>query len=824
MKVMKNCKNIFALLVIALMGLSLVGCSNEDDLDTNQYLGDVALNVYGPSPLMRGGTLRFLGSNLDQVAQVEIPGIAAITSIEVVKSGVPSEIRVVVPHDGPQEGFVKLITKSGKELTTKTKLAFTQGLNPANITMPAKAKAGDKIRITVPETGDEYLDIIHMVEFADGVLVGEAAFSAHNRYVIELTVPEEAQTGKLTLYTADLTTAEAAVGDLDYQMIQTETTLEIQQPATTKIASPRGEAGGQGTVTAKAGETIVLSGSLYNIVAGVKAGGIAVAEPQITAQTITFALPAEAPDGDIVLVCKSGVEVVAGSFVTVKPTKAVAAPVPVKAGKALTISGADMNLVTSVEFPNADAQSGEAIQVAADKVVVAAVPDKATEGNLVLRMANGSGVEVPFKLVMPTVTGYDHSSVSAGGALTIKGTDLDLIKTVKFGDSDIVKVEGSETAIALHVPMNAQNGKPTLALANGVTIEGPELNISEALFCYITEMPGEDVELKAGGTLSVPVANGDKLTSVQIKGADCQYVLVNNKTQLIIGVPDNAGKGSEVKLISSNGSISYKLDFIPNTEVTTVLWTGTADLAGWSWNWEVGKGTQGDDNPNMFVDMDLQEGDIIRIYLTAYNDWWQVQFFDGHWAGQTEIGVATGLENGNNINSGIYNLEEHGGCIEIPVTATLREQLTTLTDWGMCWIIQGEGVVVTKIAATHYVSLETVVWTGEAVADDWGNQPMLLSDGATELLEAGLKVGSIIRCYLTPTDASWNCQVYDGHWHGQFVGCDFNQDNWNLADHNGAIEFTVTDAIFAELTTPGGWGSSFLLNGDNVICTKVTIE
>ena len=164
---MKKIKNIFALLVVALAGLSLTACS-EDDLDTNQYQSGVVLNVYGPSPLMRGGMLRFLGSNLDQVAQVEIPGIAAITDIEVIKSGVPSEIRVAVPHDGPQEGFVKLITKSGQELITKTELRFTQGLNPANITMPAQAKAGDRIRITVPETSDEYLDIIHMVEFADG--------------------------------------------------------------------------------------------------------------------------------------------------------------------------------------------------------------------------------------------------------------------------------------------------------------------------------------------------------------------------------------------------------------------------------------------------------------------------------------------------------------------------------------------------------------------------------------------------------------------------------------------------------------------------------
>ena len=834
---MKDFKNIFALLVVALVGLSLTGCS-EDDLDTNQYQNGVALNVYGPSPLMRGGMLRFLGSNLDQVAQVEIPGVAAITDIEVVKAGVPSEIRVVVPHDGPEEGFVKLITKSGQTITTKTELRFTQGLNPANITMPAQAKAGDKIQITVPSDGDEYLDIIHMVEFTEGVQVGEAAFSAHTRYVIELTVPEEAQTGKLNLYTVDLTNAEVAENAVDYQIIQTESTIEILLPTTTKIASPRGEAASQGSITVKAGETVTLTGTLYNSVAGVKVGGITVSDPAIAAQSISFALPAEAPDGDIVLVCKSGVEVTVGSFTCVKPSQTVATPAPVKAGKELTVSGADIDLVVSVEFPDAGAQSGDDISVEAGKVVVNAVPEKATQGNLVLRMANGDGVEVPFTLVVPTATGYSSSNVSAGGQLTINGTDLDLIKTVQFGESDVVSVEGTETAITLTVPMNAQSGKPTLTLANGTTIEAPELSISEALFCYIKEMPGDDVELKAGQSLSLTVANGDKLTGVQIKGTDCQYVLMNNNTQLIVGIPDNAGKGSEVKLISSNGEITYKMDFIPNTEVTTVLWTGAADLAGWSWNWQIGDGTEGAANPNMFADMDLQEGDIIRIYATAYNDWWQVQFFDGHWGGQAEIGNATGLDNGNNINSGIYNLAEHDGAIEIPVTAALKEQLTTLTDWGYCWILQGEGVVITKIAVTHYTVLEQTLWSGDLDFNGWGinwqiGDGTAGADNPQMFVEAGLKAGMTIRLYLNAYNDWWQVQFFDGHWGGQEEignatglnnGNNINSGIWNLDEHNGCIEIPVTATLAEQLTTLTDWGYCWILQGEGCRAVKITVE
>ena len=155
--------------------------------------------------------------------------------------------------------------------------------------------------------------------------------------------------------------------------------------------------------------------------------------------------------------------------------------------------------------------------------------------------------------------------------------------------------------------------------------------------------------------------------------------------------------------------------------MNTVLWTGLADLKNWTFNWEIGKGTNGDNNPNMFKDMDLQAGDVIRVYVTPVDGWWMVKFYDGHWAEHTEAGVAAGIGETCEISGNNYNLDEHGGCIEFKATDKMVEQLTTLTDWGMCWVMMGQAVI-TKISVTHYNSLETTVWTGEAVADDWGNQ------------------------------------------------------------------------------------------------------
>ena len=820
---MKNFKYIYTLLVMALVGLSLTACS-EDNLDTNQYKGGISLNAYGPNPVMRGGTLRFVGSNLDQVASIQIPGVSPITNYETVKAGIPSEIRVTVPKDGPTEGIVVLTTKDNQTLQTVTALTYTEPIEFESFS-PASAMPGDVVTIK----GD-YLNLIYSLAFAEKVIIGEKDFLSHDRYTITVAVPEEAKTGKIELYTADLTVSSDE--ELDYQIIQSESAIEIGVPTITKLKG-RNEAEALGNITAKAGEQVTITGTYFNMIEDVTVGGVSGTNLKIAndGTGVVFTLPAEAPDGDIILVCKSGIEVPAGTLTTVKPTDCVASPNPVKAGQALTVNGNDMDLVIDIIFADKDGNfvinNNQNIINTKDAYAVT-VPETAIEDVLKLAMANGELIEVSFKLVKPTVTGYNVNPASAGSPLQVTGTNLDLVKSVTFGDTDNdadkFEVNADGTVITVTVPMAGKSGKPMFNLANGTYVEGSDLQINEAVFCYFTELPDEEAELKAGESFMLPVANGDKLTGVEIDGTACQYVLTNSN-QLIIGIPDNAKKGSKVRLISSNGEITYTIDFIPNTEVTTVLWTGTVDLGSWSLNWEIGKGAFGDNNPNMFKDMDLQEGDIIRVSITPYNDWWNVKFYDGHWADQKEAGVAAGIGETCEINAGNYKPAEHGGAIEFTATAKMVEQLTTLTDWGMCWIVNGEGVVITKIAVTHYNSLETTLWEGNEDLGEWTNQPYILSDGGKELQDLGAKAGQIIRCYGERKTSDWQLQVLEGHWSDN----DHPYGNWGSwsdseMDANGCLAFELTQTMLDRAYTSQGWGGVFVAQGKNFILKKITIE
>lgn len=186
---MKNKLNISALFMTCLMLFSLVvytSCEKSDDVDTNQMSGEIALNSFGPSPAMRGGELRFIGTNLDQVSSIDLPGAEGITDIKKVSQ---YEVRITIPQTA-QPGYVVLNTSKG-EIQTKTPISYQEPISITDFS-PKSAKAGDVIKIE-----GEYLNIIEEIIFADNVHVLKADFVSQSRQVIEVKVPVDAQTGKL---------------------------------------------------------------------------------------------------------------------------------------------------------------------------------------------------------------------------------------------------------------------------------------------------------------------------------------------------------------------------------------------------------------------------------------------------------------------------------------------------------------------------------------------------------------------------------------------------------------------------------------------------
>lgn len=484
-----------------LAGLSFTAC-DSDNLATDQYGNEIRLNSFGPCPVLRGGVLTFLGSNLDQIESITLPGVAPITAIEVVKAGKISEIRIEVPKENCEEGLVQLTTKKGDILTTVTPVSYIENIRLDNIFVGAtegnlSGKVGDVVTIK----GD-YLNLIHSVIFADNVEVGEEAFLTHDRYTILVPIPVQAKSGRIQISDANPEGANTMYSD---------EAIEIALPTAVALDG----------VVVKSGNEITISGTDLDQIESVIIGGVTIEKDDLTVssdgKTITFALPDNAVDGDIALVTASGVFIPAGTFQSVVPSELTAAPAPVKNGEVITVSGKDLDVVRSISF--AGAGDGE-IKTQSETTLTAVVPETATAGDLTLTMGNGKQVTVAYTLVEPTVTGFTPAELMAGNLVRIQGTDLDLVAKVIF-PGEGAEVESKDfsaqtaSAIGLTVPTTAEGTGCTLVLKNGTKI-----NVASGL----TIAPATD---PAVSSISSPCNPGKEVT---IEGKN-----FNNMQNLYIG-------------------------------------------------------------------------------------------------------------------------------------------------------------------------------------------------------------------------------------------------------------------------------------------------
>ena len=169
-------------------GLLFNACEKEEESD------EIVLFSWGPSPALRGGDLKFIGENLDKVTSILLPDSiegGGITTIEVntFKTKTPPLLVIAVPEDA-DPGYVILKTPQG-DITTKTLLGISEPISIDTI-YPASVRPGAMITIE----GD-FLYLIKSVIFSTNKV--DTEFVSQSKTKIETMVPEDAQTGIITL-------------------------------------------------------------------------------------------------------------------------------------------------------------------------------------------------------------------------------------------------------------------------------------------------------------------------------------------------------------------------------------------------------------------------------------------------------------------------------------------------------------------------------------------------------------------------------------------------------------------------------------------------
>ena len=666
---MKKISNIFAMLVVALVWLSLTACSDGDDLSTDQYGNDISLQSFGPCPVLRGGTLYFYGTNLDQIESINLPGADPITAYEILQSGYNSKISIQVPAEKCEPGQIVLKTKKGGEITSVSPITYREDIEITKFFVGNEGTMVGNVGDVVTIKGD-YLNLMHGVIFAGSDTIKEAEFVGHDRYTIQVKIPAEARTGVITLTDTIK----------DGTSLETKEELTINTPEATPIKDRN----------IKAGEILSIKGASFDQIVSVKFEGATVNAADFKSQSaaeITVAVPAKATDGTFYVVTKSGIEVPVGNIITVVPTQLVATPNPVKNGAEITITGKDMDLITGIAFPNAKESKLNKVETTK---VTSTVPEDAQKGDITLSLDNGKTVVVAYTLVEPTVASCTPAAITAGEKTVIKGTDLDLVKSITFpGDVEqtVDKFAAQNAqAIAVTVPAACAGTGFKLNLKNGTTIEMKDaLSIKAATDPAIASVtPGEAI---AGSTITITGKNFQNIQNLYIGSYKVNRYTSRTNTEIVCLVPANAEVGTYkivMEDLDGNKIEGSEFKVVPAEKDIATITTNIDNSAikyPYNFTW---------DDTGRFR---IMKADLIKLGVKVGS---KMLFYK-------EAG-ATGQVQINNANWGAIDTVSDGkgdqNCVVKVFDAAMMEAINSIADgWSdTALILQGDMKNVTKIA------------------------------------------------------------------------------------------------------------------------------
>ena len=780
----------FAALLSACL-MAFAGCAPEE-LSTDQLSDEnVTFAAMAPNPVARGGALRIQGSNLDKVVEVRIPGVEPITEIIQVDSlkGRLSEIRVVVPVDGPEIGKVVIVDRDGNEYASHADLTYSEPIVYTGFTAAETVYPGDVVTIK----GD-YMNNIRAVQFGTSAAVTE--FVEQSRYELKVAVPADAVTGKVILCDVDENNnPEGKVSNLFYS----EKDLTVGKPTVENKA--------RGVV--KAGQTIVIGGEHLEMIASAS-----LPFTLTEAGKIEIVLPADVQDGEITLTSYAGDQFNAGAYQTLVPSELKhSAAKGYKAGNEIVISGKDLDLVTELTI-------GEVVTsfTYADNKLTATILGASKDGKVTVKLANGKTVDAADQvtLVKPAITGISNLEfyVPDVTEVEVTGTDLDLVTGATLGGREI-EFKYADDKITLLPTVTSVSGKVAFTLENGVVVESAEaVTVLYHSIVVVTEMTaaqhiGMEVVIKGSNMDQIEnIFIGDeKVTQYSLRAADEVRFLM---PWLKVGMYDvsfllfNGDTETQAQQIEVQLELDVKTIWEGEQHIT---WTGMDQL---SW----GK----------FDFSTVKPGTIMTAYFTLdenpeYDP--QVRFGDGNW---------NSLPSGVAIAGGDGNIIVGADATYYSITLT-ADDLAILKEKGL--VMTGTFYTLTKLTLTSEISQETTLWEGELIADNWTAQPYVLSDAGVELAAVGAQPGQTIYFYLEQIGADpWKVEIVEGHWTGVTYGayCAVGADTesgkfkeWDLSANGGRVSITVTQEMLDAAYTQQWWGGTFILNADNTKCTKVTI-
>lgn len=802
-------KKILKYSLLAVLGFVLAantGCK-KSELDTDQFNG-FSVAAIAPNPVMRGAELRIIGGGLENATEVKFAGGVSVSNIQVVEKGSRSEIRVLVPLEGPEVGKVTVVGNDGRTASTRFDLSFTEPISIDSFS-PDYAVSGQTLTFQ-----GEYLNDVKTVIFAGDVMVNE--FVSQSRHELSVKVPFNALTGPVILSDVDELNDDSSIPNHIY----TATELEIGYP-TVDMEEP---------ATYKAGDLIVVTGAHLDMIERLDLPGVDDVPFELSegADKISFTLPAAATDGNIILTSYAGDSFIGGLIETVTVADlgitSLAKDGRFKAGAEVQITGSDLDLVEKVAFGG----GVEASFYYSDGSLFTSVPDTAKDGAVTVTLGSGKQASTgEIEVVKPEILAWESvidALVAGESTLRIEGLDLDLVTSAKIGNKeqgfidcvyylDVDDLGFSD--IVVEIPRAAYTAPIILTSAAGYETETFDVAIT---YNEAVSINFDAPSFAMGKNVSLTGTNLMNIESVYVKGIKVSNFSVRTDDVMAFALPDGVGPGVyRLQLGLYDGTeITWPVPFAVTAPYTeTFIFEGYEDLGSWSNQPYFGA-------DGAFAELGMVVGDQVRIYYTPKAEWWQFQIFSGHWEGMTfpELGGSNTVSKDNSDPDATFFTFE--------VTNDNIGVLTASQGWGGALLTQGENVVITGVSLIHFGATETVIWEGPSAHT--GDYALNLElGGEDDWVNAELTEGSEIRIYFTPDDPNdWSLQVFDGHWGGMgYVtpnGVQWNNENAPEAIEKGYVSFKAEGAAFTALTTHAWWGFALIVQGKNLVVNKLAFQ
>ena len=512
--------------------------------------------------------------------------------------------------------------------------------------------------------------------------------------------------------------------------------------------------------------------------------------------------------------------------------------VPVDGGTQMTIYGTDLEFITGVELLDADGNpaliSDKLFNKKATETIIFTVPKKVYEGKFAGKVytVDGRTFEMPELEYKPASDGGYFETVEH---VIWENPDPEGIGSVSWSGQYRFYGEG-----------NADSNNECIAM-----ISAAHWDIIKNGTFYLKFAPAADAyQIRANtgwwsfdGDGAYDIHGGDERI---IDNGDGTFSLAYTLSEEplasgILGLIDE-----QHLLFTGNGYTPLMLYYteevwVPGGAVEIVrtsIWKndGSVGAAAWSGSpYRFAPETNSTGEEVYAVPTDTWE----KMKTTPFNvqiqpaaDWFQIRILDAWWT--------VGNNDANDITPNYEGLVDNGdGTFTFVVDLAANPDLVAVLD-AQHLLFAGDGFTILEIYWEEEVLVpgggaptEVVLWEGEAIAEDWANQPNILSDAGVELQEAGAQPGQTIYLYMEPIDPSqhWYLELVEGHWSGVTyltlcsVGAD-TQDKfveYDLEANGGRAALEITQEMLDVAYVQQWWGGTFIANGDNLKITKVTL-